>query len=130
MRMSNHPRRGVAAVEFAVIAPLLFLLILGIAEFGRMMMVQQILTNGAREGARKAVLPSASPADGASAVASYLANAGIQGSTCQATQNGEAVTVTVQVPYVRVTWLPSGALQWLKDTTLTARVVMRKEATN
>jgi Flp pilus assembly protein TadG len=43
-------------VEFAVVAPLLFLLIFGMIEFGRMVMVQQILTNASREGARRGIL--------------------------------------------------------------------------
>ena len=38
-------RRGVAAVEFALVAPVFFLVVLGIIEFGRMAMVQQVLAN-------------------------------------------------------------------------------------
>jgi hypothetical protein len=46
------PRRGVAAVEFAVVAPVLFTLMLGVWEVGRLIQVQQVLQNAAREGAR------------------------------------------------------------------------------
>ncbi len=45
-------RRGAAIVEFAVIAPLLFFLIFGMIEFGRVIMVMQVMTNATREGAR------------------------------------------------------------------------------
>ena len=53
-RSSRRTRTGAAVIEFAVIGPLLVLLILGVIEFGRMVMVQQILTNASREGARRA----------------------------------------------------------------------------
>jgi Flp pilus assembly protein TadG len=47
-------RRGVAAVELAVVLPLLVGLIAGVWEVGRMIQVQQILNNAARDGARLA----------------------------------------------------------------------------
>jgi Flp pilus assembly protein TadG len=55
MRLS-HPslrrRRGIAAVEVAVVLPVLLALLLGIWEVGRVFSVQNILDNAAREGAR------------------------------------------------------------------------------
>jgi len=47
-------RPAAAAVEFAIILPLLVFLLFGIWEVGRMVQVQQILDNAAREGARSA----------------------------------------------------------------------------
>ncbi|WP_434782505.1 TadE/TadG family type IV pilus assembly protein [Ferrovum myxofaciens] len=44
--------RGVAAVEFALIFPLMLLLMFGIIELGTMMYDQIMVTNAAREGAR------------------------------------------------------------------------------
>jgi Flp pilus assembly protein TadG len=52
-------RRGAAMVETALVLPIFFMVVLGVIEFGRAMMVAQLLTNGAREGARAAVLPGA-----------------------------------------------------------------------
>lgn len=49
-------RRGNAAVEAAFCMPLLVTLMLGMWQVGRMVQVTQILTNGAREGARYAAL--------------------------------------------------------------------------
>jgi Flp pilus assembly protein TadG len=45
-------RRGVAAVEFACIVPLLLLLLVGIWELGRIIHVQIIMNNAARDAAR------------------------------------------------------------------------------
>jgi Flp pilus assembly protein TadG len=44
--------RGASAVEFAMIVPLLVLLVVGIAEFGHAFSVQGTLSAAAREGAR------------------------------------------------------------------------------
>ncbi|SDT05978.1 TadE-like protein [Friedmanniella luteola] len=44
--------RGAAAVEFALVVPLLVLLVLGIAEFGRAYYLQTTLSGAAREGVR------------------------------------------------------------------------------
>jgi len=45
-------QRGAAAVEFALVVPLLIVLVLGIAEFGRAFQVQGTLSAAAREGVR------------------------------------------------------------------------------
>lgn len=48
--------RGASAVEFAFILPLLVLLAVGIAEFGRAFQVQGTLSAAAREGVRTMAL--------------------------------------------------------------------------
>jgi Flp pilus assembly protein TadG len=45
-------RHGIAAVEVAVVLPVLVAILLGVWEVGRLLMVQNILDNAAREGAR------------------------------------------------------------------------------
>jgi Flp pilus assembly protein TadG len=51
---TKQRRRGVAAVEFAFVLPLLLLLLLGIWELGRIIHVQILLNSAARDGARLA----------------------------------------------------------------------------
>jgi hypothetical protein len=48
--------RGSAAVELAIVLPLLLLLLFGVIDFGRMLNTQITLTEAAREGARAAAL--------------------------------------------------------------------------
>jgi Flp pilus assembly protein TadG len=48
----RHLRRGVAAVEFAFVLPVLVIILVGLWEAGRLIQLQQILSNSAREGAR------------------------------------------------------------------------------
>lgn len=50
--MSKASERGAVAVEFAILAPILIMLLLGIMEFGRAYNVQITLSNAAREGVR------------------------------------------------------------------------------
>lgn len=50
--MSRASERGAAAVEFALLAPVLIMILLGIMEFGRAYNAQISLTNAAREGVR------------------------------------------------------------------------------
>ena len=57
-RMARNARRerGAAAVEFALLLPLLLLLVFGLIDFGRALNAQITLTQAAREGARLAAL--------------------------------------------------------------------------
>lgn len=48
----NH---GAALVEFAIVLPLLLLLVVGMIEFGLLFYNKQVLTNSSREGARAAI---------------------------------------------------------------------------
>lgn len=50
--MRQHNERGAAMVEFAIILPVLLLLVFGIIEFGRAHNTQLTLTHAAREGVR------------------------------------------------------------------------------
>ncbi|WP_051564630.1 TadE/TadG family type IV pilus assembly protein [Desulfovermiculus halophilus] len=45
-------QRGVAMVEFAIVLPLLLILMFGLIEFGLVLYNKQVITNASREGAR------------------------------------------------------------------------------
>jgi Flp pilus assembly protein TadG len=49
-------RNGQALVEFALVAPIFFLLLFGIIEGGRFILYYQTLNNATREGARYAIV--------------------------------------------------------------------------
>ena len=107
-------------------------MIFGMIEFGRMIMVQQVVTNGSREGARLAVLDGTTANDVTNAVTTYLSGASISGATVTVNPSdpssagyGAPVTVTVSVPFNQVSWLPSP--MFLGGTTMSASTVMRRE---
>jgi Flp pilus assembly protein TadG len=59
IRRRRHRRAGQALVEFALTAPLFFLLLFGIIEAGRFIFYYEILNNATREGARYAIVNGA-----------------------------------------------------------------------
>jgi Flp pilus assembly protein TadG len=64
-----HEDRGVSAVEFALVAPVLFLILVGILDLGRAVNAYVTVSNAAREGTHYLALhPTAAPSALASAV--------------------------------------------------------------
>ena len=49
-------QKGATAVEFAIVLPLLILLIFGMIEFGLYLFNRHVITNAAREGARAGII--------------------------------------------------------------------------
>jgi Flp pilus assembly protein TadG len=104
-RRFDHSERGAAAVEFALILPLLIVLVFGIVQFSIAYNRAQGLHAAAREGARLASLPQTSQGDITSRVTSSLAGVPLDGAPnivvspsstrpCQ-NRSGQTVTVTV-----------------------------------
>jgi Flp pilus assembly protein TadG len=50
----THPERAQAVVEFAIVLPILMMLLVGILEVGRMIFIYSAVTNASREAARYA----------------------------------------------------------------------------
>lgn len=98
--------RGAAAVEFALVVPILLVLVLGIIEFGRAYQVQTTVSAAAREGARSMALGN--DADTArQTVKDYFPELAltddqiaISPATCS---GGEAATVTITRPFGFIT---------------------------
>lgn len=84
-RRRRRTESGAAAVEMALVMPLLLLLVFGIIAYGYMLSFRQALSQGATEGARAAAV-SAYPTDSqkvADAVASVNDALGSYGVKCQ-----------------------------------------------
>lgn len=103
-------RRGVAALEFALIAPALFLLTVGIIDVGRMMWMASTLDHAAREGARYATAHGAQSAVPTStaevqafvlnrAIGANPANLSVSVNWSPNSNPGGTVTVTVGYQY-------------------------------
>jgi Flp pilus assembly protein TadG len=87
---TRRNERGANLAEFAIIAPLLLLLVVGVADFGRAFQTYIVITNAAREGARMGARLSCYQ-NNASQRANYR-NAIIQATIDAAAGNGLTVT--------------------------------------
>jgi Flp pilus assembly protein TadG len=77
MKKRLRSERGAELIEFAMIFPVLLLVMLGIVDFGFMFQRYEVLTNAAREGARMAVLPGYATPDVEARVRSYVTTGGV-----------------------------------------------------
>lgn len=112
-------RGGSAAVEFAVLITLLVPLLLGLWEVGRLVQVQQFLTNAAREGGRQASTGAKDLSAVKQDVVNYLAHNGIPASVGDVTVENitspgtdpknasqlDRYRVTVKIPFNSVRWI-------------------------
>jgi Flp pilus assembly protein TadG len=56
MEMSKKRRTGAAVTEFAFVAPIFFMFLFGIFEYGRLFMTRHVMDYAAREGVRYAIV--------------------------------------------------------------------------
>src|SRR4051794_18662452 len=107
MRKRLRSESGASAVEFALLLPVLMMILFGIIEFGMALYRQAILTNASREGARLGIVLSVPPITTAminAAIDTYLTSAGITPGTVSRTivaggVTGTPVSVALTLPY-------------------------------
>lgn len=118
-RKTNR-ERGVAAVEFAIILPLLMMLVFGIVEFGRAYQARLAVTHAAREGVRVLAVTEDQPAAEAAALAAV---AGIDPSkvTITATPCNAGLPAEVLVVYPVVIEIPGTGVH---SVNVTGKAVM------
>jgi Flp pilus assembly protein TadG len=90
---TRHARRAVSVVEFAVVAPVLLLLLLGMVEMGRAIMVRQALNDAVRKACRTGALPGRSNAQILQEVNDILGDNSIGLTAVVAAPNGSGATV-------------------------------------
>ena len=121
--------RGAAAVEFALLLPVLLLLVFGIIDFGRALNAQITLTQAAREGSRLAALGEANVVSGTQAAATGLNPVSVAVTACPAGA-GAGVNAVVKATYTFSFVTPIGAIAKMfgssfgSTMTLTATGVM------
>ncbi|UTT68512.1 pilus assembly protein [Arthrobacter sp. DNA4] len=105
--MKRDSERGAAAVEFAILLPLLLMLVLGTIEFGRAYNAQITLTNAARDGVRVMAInndPAAAKTAAQNAAASVstipVSNITLSTTTCS---TGNQVTLTINYTLSTIT---------------------------
>lgn len=122
--------RGAVAVEFALLLPILMLLIFGLIDFGRALNAQITLSQAARVGARLAAMGRSDAAARSSAAAIGLSGVQVYVRSC-APGAGPDASAVVQDTYSFSFATPVGAVAALfghsdlsGNLTLTAQAVM------
>jgi Flp pilus assembly protein TadG len=122
--------RGAVAVEFALLLPVLLLLVFGLVDFGRALNAQITLTQAAREGVRLAALGQPNVISRTQAAATGLSPVTVTVTSCAAGA-GLGVNAVVQTSYSFSFITPVGAIARLlggagfgSSITLTAQGVM------
>ena len=140
-RRRCHGEAGVELVEFALVFPLLLLVVLGIVDYGLMFQRLEVVTNAAREGARVAAMPGYAQVDIEDRVTSYLPAGGVPTGagnpavtvtpTTIPSNGGPWAATTVRVSYDHTHLFIDDLIGWfggaLGPETLVTQAVMRNE---
>jgi len=120
--------RAAAAVEFAVVCPVLVLILFGIVEFGWMFMVRLTMGNAAREGCRVAVLQTTEYSDVVARISDIMEPTGITDYTVEktdATVSNPMEVIRITLPYSSASILGGFFSDLVTDLVVTCS--MRKE---
>lgn len=131
LKIIAFDQKGATAVEFAIILPVLVMLLFGIIEFGIILYDKAMITNASREGARAGIVfdpDGISDAEIRSVVKNYCSGHmitfgedSIDDSDIPITRAGENITVNVTYTYDFLV-LPN-----FTDIDLAAQTTMRME---
>ena len=133
-RRTTSRKRGITVIEMAIIFPIILLITIGLIEYGWIFLKYQQVTNAARQGARVGARVDATNTDVDNAVDTIMAAAGISSGEYTVSiaptdvttpEPGEALTVTVTVPYANIQ-LTGGVLVPV-PTNLQSAITMAKE---
>ena len=122
---SRSERRGALTVEFAIVAPLIFLLFVGSLELTALNFARHTAGNASYEAARKMIIPGGTAAQAQAEGVRVLAALGIgNGATVTVDDELTEVTVTVAVPAANVSW---GLTRFCYGMTLQQSCTLTKE---
>jgi Flp pilus assembly protein TadG len=119
-------------VEFAICAPLLFMIFFAALEFSRVNMIRQSVENAVYEGSRRGIVPGATAADCMAAAQSVLNSISARDAEMEVdpetiTADTPEVTVSIAVPVNSNTWVTPF---FFANRTVTGSMTMRRERYN
>lgn len=116
-------------VEFAIVAPIFFLLLFASVEFARMNMMRHAADNAAYEAARHVIVPGGTSSEATARANAMLGSFGFQGasitiSPTNVTDSTLSVTVTVGLPVNQNAWIFP---RFTNNQTITGSSTLRTE---
>jgi Flp pilus assembly protein TadG len=118
----GRDQRGVAAIEFGMIAPLFFALVLGIIDVGRYMWTLNTMQYAIDQAIRTGVVQQLSPEDVESLVKSSLAGLKAGAFTVNVVPDASTISVTAETTYAFLFPISS----FMASTTISLRTEMPK----
>ncbi len=109
--------RGAVAAEFALLLPVLMLILFGAIEFGMMMYGREVVTNATREGARYGIVAQSPPVTSGQMITqatTYLTGTGVNPASvifsvpacCGVTGTPVTLSATYQYPWL-IPYIPT-----------------------
>lgn len=128
-RKSRKIRWAAASVEFALVAPILFLIFFASIEFMRANTIRNTAENAAYEGCRAGIIIGGNAADAETAALNILSTVGISGGEVTVTPEtltivDAEVTVAVSVPYTGNTF---GISRFFAGKSIEVSTTMKRE---
>jgi Flp pilus assembly protein TadG len=126
-RAKGQSRLGATAVEFAIVANIMFIMIFACMEFARMNMVRNMAQDAAYFAARHAIVPGATDAEAIEVAEDYLSSMLSNGYTVNVNnidKDSQDVIVTVGVDFAEVALF---APYFMPDTTIQTTARLRTE---
>lgn len=128
-------RPAAALVQFAMVASVFVMFVLGIMELGRVLMAQHLMTNAARQACRVGIIGGTSTATIKSVATQALKAQGIPSTVASVQVNdgsidalsaksGDEITVIITVPMKTISWVP---VPFFSGGTLKAQYSLRRE---
>jgi Flp pilus assembly protein TadG len=122
-------REGAATVEFAIVAPLLFLLFFAAFEFCRVAMVRHTVDNAVYEGCRVGIIPGATAGEAETEADRMMSSLGVTDARIKVTpskikKETEEVTVRIEVPLDTNSFVPN---QFVAGKKIVRELTMRRE---
>lgn len=132
-RQLRRRRRGHVAVEFAMVAPIIFVFTFAAIEFGRALLAIHCMEGAAHDACRLGIIKSATADDVEEKCADRLRTGGITEydmtltpTSLTAAEQWDPITVTITSTYGDISWLPVPS--YLGNIQLSASCTLPREA--
>ena len=121
MKLQKRNRTGASALEFALVAPALIILVFGLMEWSRFEMIRQVSSTAAFAAARVGTLPGSTEAEMEQHVDDVLAVYAISNATRVGTITADEASVSISIPMAQNSWFIKklfGSMTIQRDFTL------------
>ncbi|TWU44529.1 TadE-like protein [Rubripirellula tenax] len=125
----SNQRRGTTAVEFAMVAPLLFLFFFAAMEFVRVAMIRHTADNAVYEGCRIGIIPGATNAEIRTETLRIMSSLGVNNVTLNVTpalidDRTDEVTVQIEIPLDSNSYVPN---KFVAGRSIVRELTLRRE---